>query len=315
MKPRNKKKNRTRSVHASRRRSPKRDRPQSSEPPQRLVLTIAPQPEEQPEKKARVEMHPRPAHQTVATLLTMTKNNQGEGPFNVGFCLAAFVQEGEDSPGRLIRLVPGIGHFWSEDDLPQELQEMHAHDLQSATRLSWEPHWQFRPVEVGFEAGTLPDVVTGPHRTDDVVSRYLEHLGPVEDLDALDDKLARLACKTLEEVWPPSAWATPRSLCPDADVASLVLIRGSITWVLWRPQAAPLVDLTFKEKEVQRVPFAAHRLHADKGYAMLEFFRSHGECLLLLGLSRTFNKVSGGVGVPQCPILLLRVFPQMGERC
>lgn len=274
-----------------------------------MVLTLAPQPEVPREKKARVEMHPRPAHQTVATLLTMTKNNQGEGPGGVGFCLAALVGATEEKCGRLIRLVPGIGHFWSEDDLPPHLRDMHAPEAQAATKLTWEPHWQFRPVNVGFEAGTLPDAVTGPHRSDDVVSRNLEHLGPVDDLDDLDDKLVRLACKSLEEAWPKWAWATPRGLKPGAEVASLVLCRGTIKWVTWRPGAAPLVDLQFGEKELQRVPYAAHRLHGDRGYAMLDFLKTHSECLMLLGLSRTFSKVSGGV--PQCPVLLLRVFPML----
>mmetsp|Transcript_101314 Transcript_101314/g.326961 ORF Transcript_101314/g.326961 Transcript_101314/m.326961 type:complete len:244 (-) Transcript_101314:38-769(-) len=240
----------------------------------------------------------------------MTKNNQGEGRCGVGFCLAAFVGGKDSGPGRLIRLVPGIGHFWAEEDLPQRLKDMHAKEAQAATKLTWEPHWQFRPVVVGFEAGTLPDAVTGPHRSDDVVSRNLVDLGPVEDLDDLDDQLSQIACKNLDAAWPSWAWATPRGLDPDADVASLVLCRGTIKWVSWRPQAAPLVDLSCGEKEVLRVPYAAHRLHGDKGYAMLEFLKSNGLCLMLLGLSRTFNKVSGGV--PQCPILLLRVFPILG---
>uniref|UniRef100_A0A7S1RHS2 Uncharacterized protein n=1 Tax=Alexandrium catenella TaxID=2925 RepID=A0A7S1RHS2_ALECA len=311
--PRAKKQKRARSGgRTSRRRSSKRGRGRSSEPPQRLVLKAGVSEEKREKKaKARVEMRPRPAHQSVATLLTMTKNNQGEGGA-AGFCLAAFVHGTESTAGRLIRLVPGIGHFWSEEDLPQELKEMLAPEAQAATKLQWEPHWQFRPVNVGFEAGTLPDAVTGPHRSDDVVSRNLLHLGSVECLDELDDKLALLATDRLDEVWPADAWATPRSLVPDANVPSLVLCNGKISWVLWRTQASPLVDLNLNGKEVQRVPYAAHRLHGDKGYAMLEFLRSHPACVVLLGLSRTFNKVSGGVGVPQCPILLLRVFPVMG---
>merc|ERR1712008_428663 len=139
------------------------------------------------------------------------------------------------------------------------------------TKLPWEPHWQFRPVVVGFEAGTLPDAVTGPHRTDDVVSRNLEHLGDVDDLDALDEQLARLACNDLEE-------------------------------------ASPIVDIQFRDNVVERLPYAAHRLHgSDRGFKMLEFLRAHRDCVMMLGLSRTFSKVGGGV--PQCPILLLRVFP------
>jgi len=283
--------------------------------PPRLVLTTAPHSEVQQRepKKVRVEMHPRPAHQTRATLLTMKKNNQGEGKSGQGFCLAALLHSGSGSDegsksGRLIRLVPGIGHFWAEEDLPPPLRDMHSQEAQACTKLLWEPHWQFRPVVVGFEAGTLPDAVTGPHRTDDVVSRNLEHLGDVEDLDALDEQLARLACNDLEEAWPSWAWATPRGLRPGADVASLVLCHGSIKWVWWRPQASPLVDIQFRDNVVERLPYAAHRLHgSDRGFKMLEFLRAHRDCVMMLGLSRTFSKVGGGV--PQCPILLLRVFP------
>eukprot|EP00406_Dinophysis_acuminata_P007487 CAMPEP_0179219244 /NCGR_PEP_ID=MMETSP0797-20121207/4927_1 /TAXON_ID=47934 /ORGANISM="Dinophysis acuminata, Strain DAEP01" /LENGTH=236 /DNA_ID=CAMNT_0020925693 /DNA_START=374 /DNA_END=1084 /DNA_ORIENTATION=- len=235
----------------------------------------------------------------------MTKNNQGEGPGGQAYCLAAVTGgTSESEPVRLIRLVPGIGHFWSEEALPQELKEMHSRPESS---LSWEPQWPFQPVVVGFEPGTLPDAVTGPHRTDDVVSRNLTYVSPTKDIEDLYGQLDNIALKSLDEAWPYQVWATSRTLLADSNVASLALFRGKVNWVIWRQAASPLVDLMVADKEVQRVPYAAHRLHDDRGYAMLEWMMSHGQVLLLLGLSRTFNKGTGGP--PQCPILLLRVFP------
>ena len=84
-----------------------------------------------------VKMTPRQAEKIIVTLITITKNNQGEGG-KEGYCLAG-VQEGNDRQhSKLIRLVPGLGHFWTEADLPPNLQEKHL-DAR-ATRLESEPH-------------------------------------------------------------------------------------------------------------------------------------------------------------------------------
>lgn len=246
-----------------------------------------------------------PAIQTIAALIVMTKNNQGnpDGPPMSGYCLAGMTRA-VNMPARLIRIVPGVGHFWTEDTMPMELSRCHD---RLETALSFEPQWQYRPVVVGFEAGTLPDTVTGPHRADDVVARNLTYLGPLEDCDDLDLQLSRIAYDNIDEAWPPHAWASPKSIISDADVPSLVVFRGYVKYVLWRQLGSPSVTLSIGRKEVQ-LPYAGHRLHTDRGFAMLDWLKNE-KCpsLILLGLSRTFNKISGEI--PQCPILLLRVFP------
>lgn len=248
-------------------------------------------------------MRPRPVRKTVANLIAVTKNNQGDTG-GAAYCLAAVCCHGFGGPARLIRLVPGIGHFWNEENLPKELKDIHdkpKHDV------PWEPQWQFRPVVVAFEAGTLPDAVTGPHRTDDVVSRNLDFLGPIENNDELDEELFRIAYSKVEDMWPKWTFATRKSLKPEAEVASLGIFRGIISWVQWREGFSPRVTLQIGDTEIPQVPYAAHRLQTDKGFAALEWLRDHGTCLFLLGLSRTFQKV--GSGRSECPILLLRVFP------
>jgi len=260
-------------------------------------------------KGPRVTIAPRAAKQITAALITVTKNNQGEDK-GAAYCLAAVAGRHHDGSPRLIRLVPDIGHFWSDDMLPQELRDMHA---KRSTALPGEPHWPFSPVVVGFQAGTLPDAVTGPHRRDDIVARKLHYLGPVEDKDLLGEQLSRIAVESLVETWPSGTWATSKALLPDADVPSLAIFAGRVKWVHWRDIGSPQADIIINGKEVQRVPYAAHRLHdlSDKGYAMLSWFQEQPSCLLLLGLSRTFIKDGFA---PQCPILLLRVFPDALSR-
>lgn len=276
-----------------------------------LVLTPAPEPlrptDDVPknsdmDKAPRVSMVPRFAKQITAALIIVTKNNQGEDN-RAAYCLAALAGN-PDGSARLIRLVPDIGHFWSDEALPQELKDIHN---KPASALPYEPQWPFSPVVVGFEAGTLPDAVTGPHRMDDVVARKLEYVQPVEDLDDLYEQLGRIASDSLVDTWPEWAWATQKSLIPNSEVSSLSIFNGEITWVTWRSNASPLVNIIINGKEVRGVPYAAHRLHEDKGYAMLQWMQDLGSCLLLLGLSRTFHKA--GCSTPQCPILLLRAFP------
>merc|ERR1719282_791850 len=126
-------------------------------------------------------------------------------------------------------------------------------------------------------------------------------------MDSLYEQLGRIACDSLDEIWPEWAWASPKSLIPNSNVPSLAIFHGEIKWVSWRTGASPLVDIVIDGKEVQRVPFAAHRLHDDRGFGMLTWLQEQGACLLLLGLSRTFLK--NAHSAPQCPILLLRVFP------
>lgn len=275
------------------------------------MLTPAPDPSRASEdsggkagddKAPRVSMVPRFAKQITAALITVTKNNQGED-HAAAYCLAALAGN-PDGSARLIRLVPDIGHFWSDEALPQELKDMHN---KPASALPWEPQWPFSPVVVGFEAGTLPDAVTGPHRMDDVVARKLEYVQAVQDLDLLYEQLGRIASDSLVETWPEWSWATPKSLIPNSEVASLAFFNGEITWVTWRPNASPLVDILISGKQVPGVPYGAHRLHEDKGFAMLSWMQDQGTCLLLMGLSRTFQKA--GCNTPQCPILLLRAFP------
>jgi len=272
-----------------------------------LVLTPAPsraQNAEHIQKSPgpRVAMVPRAAKQITAALITVTKNNQGEDN-TAAYCLAALAGN-PDGSARLIRLVPDNGHFWSDDSLPQECRDMH---LRARTALPGEPQWPFQPIVVGFEAGTLPDAVTGPHRMDDVVARKLEYVGEVEEPQRLYEQLNRIACDDILAVWPERAWATPKSLIPNSEVPSLAIFNGEIKWVHWREGAAPHVDIVVDGKPVDRLPYAAHRLHDDRGYAMLQWMQEQRSCVLLLGLSRTFFK--GGNAPPQCPILLLRIFP------
>mmetsp|Transcript_30805 Transcript_30805/g.85980 ORF Transcript_30805/g.85980 Transcript_30805/m.85980 type:complete len:380 (-) Transcript_30805:102-1241(-) len=284
-----------------------------------LVLTPAPEPSrgretlekllDSEKKGPRVTIAPRAAKQITVALITATMNNQGVDK-GAAYCLAAVAGRHRDGSPRLIRLVPDIGHFWSDDMLPQELRDMHA---KRSTALPGEPHWPFSPVVVGFQAGTLPDAVTGPHRRDDIVARKLHYLGPVEDKDLLGEQLSRIAVESLVETWPSGTWATSKALLPDADVPSLAIFAGRVKWVHWRDIGSPQADIIINGKEVQRVPYAAHRLHdlSDKGYAMLSWFQEQPSCLLLLGLSRTFIKDGFA---PQCPILLLRVFPDALSR-
>jgi len=285
-----------------------------------LVLTPAPDPARSREtldklgdsekKGPRVTIAPRAAKQITAALITVTKNNQGEDK-GAAYCLAAVAGRHRDGSPRLIRLVPDIGHFWSDDVLPQELRDMHA---KRQTALPDEPQWPFTPVVVGFQAGTLPDAVTGPHRRDDIVARQLHYLGPVDDQDLLQEQLSRIAVETFSDTWPAGTWATNKALQPDADVPSLAIFAGRIKRVIWREgHLSPQVDVDIGGKEVSKLPYAAHRLHeyGDKGYAMLSWFQTQRSCLLLLGLSRTFIKDGCA---PQCPILLLRVFPDALQR-
>mmetsp|Transcript_48077 Transcript_48077/g.126965 ORF Transcript_48077/g.126965 Transcript_48077/m.126965 type:complete len:297 (+) Transcript_48077:3-893(+) len=252
-----------------------------------------------------VSMRPRKAEQTRTMLITVTKNNQGTGGGSA-YCLAGLTDPGEGEEKRLIRVVPGMGHFWSDATLPPQLREMHD---ATKSHLSWEPQWQFRPVMIGFEAGTLPDSVTGPHKSDDWVARKLRYLGEVEE-EQLYEELDKIAINKLYDVWPRDRWATTKSLKPEAQVPSLVVIRGHITWTEWRPMKSPLVDIQFGDVLVKRVPYAAHRLHDDRGYKMLEWMKERGKCMMLLGLSREFIMYNS---VPQCPILLLRAFPITGD--
>lgn len=245
---------------------------------------------------------PRVAKQITAALVTITKNNQGEDN-SEAYCLAALAANIDGSP-RLIRLVPDIGHFWSNESLPQELRDIHG---KPKTSLPSEPQWPFIPVVVGFEAGTLPDNVTGPHRMDDVVARKLEYISEVDEPLQLYEQLNRIAFDDLTTVWPIRAWATPKSLIPNFNVPSLAIFNGEITRVEWRPCASPHVDIKVDGREIHRLPYAAHRLHDDKGYDMLQWMREQTSCLILLGLSRTF--CNGRTPMPQCPILLLRIFP------
>jgi hypothetical protein len=207
-------------------------------------------------------------------------------------------------PAKLIRLVPGIGHFWSEETLPEELRDIHSKPSDS---VPWEPQWQFRPVVVSFEKGTLPDAVTGPHRQDDNVCRKLSFIEPLHDNDELYEQLFRISHTDIEDVWPKKYWATKKALEPEAPVTSLAVFRGKITWIEWRDQMSPRLNLRIGALEIPEIPYAAHRLQGDKGYDALEWLRKQGECMFLLGLSRTFLKSASGI--PQCPILLLRVFP------
>lgn len=247
-------------------------------------------------------MRPRASKQITAALITVTKNNQGEDR-TAAYCLAALAGDANGF-ARLIRLVPDIGHFWSDESLPQEMRGIHD---KPSNALAQEPQWAFAPLMVGFEAGTLPDAVTGPHRRDDVVARKLEYVGAIEDLDHLYEQLNRIAWDSLADVWPDWAWCTGKSLIPNSDVPSLAIFHGEITWLRWRDHVSPLVDLSIGGKKLVGLPYAAHRLHEDKGYASLQWLKEQKDCLILLGLSRTFDKGNGTP--PQCPILLLRVFP------
>lgn len=248
-------------------------------------------------------MKPRVSKQITAALITVTKNNQGDN-HTEAFCLAALAGNLDGSP-RLIRLVPDIGHFWSNESLPSELRDVHD---RPRTALPGEPQWPFTPVVVGFEAGTLPDAVTGPHRMDDVVARKLEYISEVEEPQHLYDHISRMACDDVNVIWPPRMWASAKSLVPNSDVPSLAIFNGEITDIEWRDAGfSPRVDIRVDTKEIKKLPYAAHRMHGDKGYEMLRWMQAQRNCLILLGLSRTFSK--GGSMIPQCPILLLRVFP------
>jgi len=257
----------------------------------------------------KIKMCPRPANRSnyrQAHLIAITRNNQGEDG-GAAYCLAA-VQLNKGCPAKLIRLVPGTGHFWGEagaavNGLPEEMRHIHN---KPENGISWEPQWQFRPLVVSYEKGSLPDAVTGPHRHDDVVTRNLKYVEPLEDNDELDEQLFRISTDNVEEVWPRSCWVTKKALQPDSEVTSLAVFRGRITWIQWRDGASPRLHLQIGDTLIPEVPYAAHRLQGDKGYDALCWLKDHCECMFLLGLSRTFAKV--GI-TPQCPILLLRVFP------
>lgn len=251
-------------------------------------------------RKAPVRLASRAAKQITAVLITATRNSQGEDN-KPAYCLAAVAGNRDGCP-RLIRLVPDMGHFWTDEMLPRELRDIHRHKH----ALSDEPEWPFQPVVVGFEAGTLPDIVTGPHANDDVVARKLEFIGEVEEHHNLHQHLHYLAYDRVEECWPDKVWATHKGLHPEAEVPSLALFCGEIKWVYWRgDMSSPAIDIDIDGKVLKMLPFAAHRLHSDKGYKMLQWMQERKSCLILLGLSRTFVVD----GVASCPILVLRVFP------
>jgi len=245
-------------------------------------------------------MRPRQTGALNAHLIAVTKNNQGEDG-QAAYCLAA-VRLNPTGPAKLIRLVPGNGHFWNEETLPEELRDIHKKCPDAHPR---EPQWQFRPVVVSYEPGTLPDTVTGPHKRDDVVSRNLSFVENLQDNDMLDEQLFRIATDDLWEVWPYHWWQTKKALKPEADVTSLAVFKGRIKNIEWRNGASPRLHLQIGDTTIPEVPYAAHRLQGDKGYDALEWLSEHGDCMFLLGLSRTFNKAGMA---PQCPILLLRVF-------
>jgi len=204
------------------------------------------------------------------------------------------LEHASDGTGRLVRPVPSDGTFWLEDTLPVEVREM------SGT-----------PKEIGFEAGMLPDSCRHPHRGDDVVAHKLQFIRHAPDANEINGKLAGLARESLYDVWPHSSWATPLSLYADIEVASMACFRGRIDRVIPRDAGSPCCDLAIANTILYRIPYAAHRMHGDRGVGFLFQKKNLNSCILLLGLARphVFGGHHQGNDVPECAILLLRAFP------
>ena len=257
------------------------------------------------ESTVRRKTTPHRTEQTVVTLVAMTKNNQGEGG-QPGYCIAALQDRKGGNPARLLRLVPKDGHFWTNELLPEPLREKSLGA--KGTQSPMEPPWQFRPAIVGFERGTSSGPMIGPHRNNDVVSQNLVHLGDVENPDDLEDQLVQLSLRELSEQWPDSAWASRLSILPDADVPSFILSKGIVRWITPRDRGrCPTVDVQFEKQTLYGLPYAAHRLHHDRGIAHLFSVRNLPNCLILLGLARTSRN-------NECRILLLRIIPLLHQK-
>jgi len=265
-------------------------------------LQLRPRDEVREFSKNVVALRRRSGRQSTAVVIAVTKNFQGieesQGcSGSAAYCIAAIRRDVDGAPV-LVRPVPppipGFGHFWPEDALPKELQTSSS-----------------APFAIGYEDGSLPDETPHPHRSNDVVAWALEYVGLAPDAADLHWQLEKVAFNTLSEVWPRRCWATSRSLHAGQEVASLAMFRGHVRHVVSRSWGAPTVDLEIADEQLTKIPFAAHRLHADRGLADLQRMRQCGQCLLLLGLSRTFSKRRSCT--PECPILLLRVFPPWGK--
>merc|ERR1712050_170712 len=102
-----------------------------------------------------------------------------------------------------------------------------------------------------------------------------------------------MAFGSLRDAWPDWAWATKRSLHAGSEVASLALFRGQIRKVTPRKgpygSRCPTVDLVIADERMDGIPYAAHRLHRDRGVAVLQQLQGQGTLHLLLGLSRVFG--------------------------
>jgi len=245
---------------------------------------LAPPPQSQPAQSPQF-----------ACILAVTKNRRGNAWGANGYCIAA-LELAKDGASRLVRVVPNVGTFWLEDVLPKEVKKMQRGNSLGTIR---------------YDVGVLPDSVLYPHRADDVVANTLEYAGPVSDDSDLLQRLAELALPSLSAVWPDSAWATPLSLYAGLRVASLALFRGRIDRVIPREQGSPAVDLCISNVVLERIPYAAHRMYADRGVAVLWQKKNLNTCILLLGLARAtvFGGLPDGDDVAECAVMLLGAFP------
>lgn len=239
-----------------------------------------------------VALRPCPREPKKAAVLAVTKNRRGGTDQEFGYCIAALDCDGPEGP-RLVRPVPLDAHFWNEGALPTDIRV---------------PPGSL--VTIGYEEGVLPDTTHHPHRGEDVVAHKLECKGPAEDFMALHGALGKLAKDSLKEVWPKKAWATPLSLHAGLEVPSLMVFRGRIDRVIPRDVGSPIVDLRIADQTLQRIPYAAHRMHGDRGVGLLWQKKNLNTCLLLLGLARAhcFSRQADNTQ-DECRILLLGALP------
>jgi len=236
-------------------------------------------------------------------VLAVSKNNQGVGGGH-GYALVALI--GTPYRGHsLVQLIPeGAAQYWSEDDLPPECRRVLGPVDEAGPMQLQQP---FLPVVVRFEVLPPTELTDAMFDSRDVlVARTLAYVRRFGSIEELQEHLGMIAHTNLEQVWPESAWATPKALVALLDLPKLAVFWGKLEWVHCRAKASTQLDICIGDKKLQRIPYSPHQLQEDGGAEMLQWMHARGgTCLLLLGRSSTILRKTGPTTYP---LLLHRLF-------